>query len=81
MQTKQKTRKGDIILTGSLYVEQEKGQHKTETIPMGPSRGYVVQKEGSRKLGHDGVVTCHEIRRKLDRKTAEGGRRQFRGLL
>ena len=23
--------KGDIILTGSLYVEQENGQHRTET--------------------------------------------------
>ena len=80
MQTKQKTRKGDIILTGSLYVEQEKGQHKTETIPMGPSRGYVVQK-GSRKLRHAGVATCYEKRGKLDRKTAEGGKQQFRGLL
>ena len=25
-----KTEKGDILLTGSFYVEQEKGQHKTE---------------------------------------------------
>ena len=80
MQPKKKTRKRGHNLTGSFYVEQEKGQHKTETIPMGPSRGYVVQK-GSRKLRHAGVATCYEKRGKLDQKTAEGGKRQVRGLL
>ena len=75
-----KTEKGDILSTG-IFVKQEKGQQKTETVPMDPSRGNVVQKEGSRKLRHDGVATCYEKRSKLDRKTAEGGRRQVRGLL
>ena len=40
-----KTEKGDILSTG-IFVKQEKGQQKTETAPMGPSRGYVVQKKG-----------------------------------
>ena len=48
---------------------------------MGPSTGYVVQKEGSRKLRHDGVAICYEKRGKLNRMTAEGGKRQFRGIL
>ena len=34
------TEKGEIIFIGSFYVEQEKGQHKTET--KFPSRGYVL---------------------------------------
>ena len=55
-----KPEKRDIILTASFCVEQEKGQHKTDKIPMGPSRGYVVQKEGSRKLRYDGVAACYE---------------------
>ena len=41
---------------------------------MGPSRGYLVQKDGSKKLRHDGVATCYEKRGKLNRKTAEGGK-------
>ena len=43
---------------------------------MGPSWGYVVQKEGSRKLRHDGVATCYEKRGKLNRKANSTGRRQ-----
>ena len=56
---RRKPEKGEILSTGS-FVEQEKGQQKSETVRMGPSRGYVVQKEGSRKLRHDGVTTCFE---------------------
>ena len=66
-----------FILRGA----REGATQNRDKIPMGPSRGYMVQKEGSRELRHDGVATWCEIRRKLDRKTAEGGRRQFRGLL
>ena len=50
-------------------------------VPMGPSRGYLVQKEGPRKLRHDGVATCYEKRGKTQPKTARGGKRQFRSLL
>ena len=31
MQPKEITRKGEILSTGSFYVEQEKGKQKTET--------------------------------------------------
>ena len=34
-----KPAKGDIILTGSFYVEQEKAQHRTETNANGPFQG------------------------------------------
>ena len=81
MQPKQKTRKKGHAFNRFMIVEQEKGQHKTETVLMGPSRGYVVQKEGSWKLRHDRVATCYEKRGKLNRKTAEGRKRQFRSLL
>ena len=44
---------------------------------MGPSRGYLVQKEGSRKLRHDGVATCYEKRGKTQPKTAEAENDSF----
>ena len=48
---------------------------------MGSFRGYVVPDELSRKLRQDSVATSYEKRGKLDRKTAEGGKRQFCGQL
>ena len=45
MQPTQKNRKRGILSTG-LFAEQEKGSQKTNTVPMGPSRGYVAQKKG-----------------------------------
>ena len=72
MQPKQETRKWDILSTG-LFVEQEKGLQKTNTVPIGPSRGYLVQKEGSRKLRHDGVATCYE---KQGKPQPKDGRRR-----
>ena len=52
-------------------------EQKTNTVPMGPSRGYLVQKEGSRKLRHDGVATCYEKRGKTQPKTAEAENDSF----
>ena len=68
---RRKPEKREIRSIGS-FEGQEKGLHKTETVPMGPTRGYVVRKEGSRKLRHDSVATCYENRGKLDHRTAEG---------
>ena len=81
MQPKQKTRQRGHNFNRFILRRARERATQNREMPMGPSRGYVVQKEGSRKLRHDGVVTCYEIRGKLDRKKAEGGRRQFRGLL
>ena len=81
MQPKQKTIKGGHTFNRFIHSARERVTENRDEVPMGPSRGYVVQKEGSRELRHDGVATCYEKRRKLDRKTAEGGKRQFRNLL
>ena len=64
-----------------LSAARERATQNRDIIPMGASRGYVVKNEGSRKQRHDGVVTCYEIRGKLDRKTVESGKRQLCGLL
>ena len=39
---------------------RKRATQNRDKIPMGLSRGYEVQKEGSRKLRHDGVTTCFE---------------------
>ena len=40
--------KGDILSTGSFYVEQERVTENRDKVPMGPSRGYAVLRKGQR---------------------------------
>ena len=82
MQPKKKTRKRKCTFNQfSLSSARERATENRDKVLMGPSRGYVVQKEESRKLCHDGAAACYEKWGKLDRQTAEGEKRQFRCLL
>ena len=82
MQAKKKTRRrGHTFNRFILRRARERATENRDKVPIGPSRGYEVQKQGSRKLRHDGAATCYEKRGKLDRETAEGEKRQFHGLL
>ena len=65
MQLKQKTKKRGHTFNRYIRRTRERVTESRESSN-GPSRVYVVQKEGSRKLRHDGVATCHEKRGKLD---------------
>ena len=43
-----------------LHRARERVPGNRDKFPMGPSRGYLVQKAGSKKLRHDGVAACYE---------------------
>ena len=81
--SRRKPDKGDVIFTAEFYVEQEKEKKDTERQSSnGSFQGLRNAKnKGRGKLRHDGVATCYQKRGKLDRKKAEGGKRQFRGPL
>ena len=60
MQPKKKTRKRRHTLNQFiLRSARERGTENRDNVPMGPSRGYVAPEGGSRKIDHDGVVTCY----------------------
>ena len=74
MQPKKKTRKrGHNFNRFILRRARERVTQNRDKVPMGPSRVYVVQKEGSTKFHHDGVATCYEI---MKYGASSTGRRQ-----
>ena len=61
MQPKKKTRKrGRSFNRLILRRARERATENRDKVPMDPSWGYVMQKEGLRKLCHDGVAASYE---------------------
>ena len=82
MQPEKKSRRLEHVFNRFILRKaRERVAEKRNKASMGSFRGYVVPDELSRKLRQDSVATSYEKRGKLDRKTAEGGKRQFCGQL
>ena len=43
-----------------LHRARERVTENRDKVPLGPSRRYIVQKEGSRKFRYDGIAACYE---------------------
>ena len=78
MQPKKKTRKrGHAFNRFVLHRARERVTENRDKVPLGPSRRYIVQKEGSRKLCHDGVAACYENRGKSTGRRQEAENDSF----
>ena len=60
-----------------LHRARERVTENRDKVPLGPSRRYIVQKEGSRKLCHDGVAACYENRGKSTGRRQEAENDSF----